>query len=646
MLIGTHPLFNASSIKEIQELLDALNNNSKTSTSSQKPASNPTISQETQTKSLGTLIESLLQNVAKDENLKQTLVSTLKSQTINQNIDETTQSLKNIVQNLKEDPILKKYVPKLEQFLLDIKSIDAKNLRIQMQNSGVFLESKLAAQDVKNSTFPLSIKETLDELQNTLKKLPFPKADTQKLTDTIKSLLENVKNSKNLNDAVLSDIKKVFSSVIKDFKIDKPLLQEFSKIQNALEFHKQIQLSKALQSIKSGLITHTNQAIYNDKISNVQNLVSLLKEPTAVFSQENVQTLHTIVNQVKALPVKNRDLTQNLLKLSLHVNDIALHESKIQNALSTEGLSKVLTQTKELLEAVKSDVLHLQSTQILPQKNADILTKMIDTLLVKLFASQETLKQSNPVLTPSSQETLPKLTQPLVVSKDLTQLLDAFQKELRTFEPKTHFELQIHKNLAHLEQIISKEIQTLNEQMKYNASPVKEKLENDIKAILLHVKEDLSKNPASHTKELALHVQKALSHIEYYQLNSYVMNQTSLYLPFLWDDLKKGEVHFKRLKENRFFCEIDIELKEYGKIDMMLMLFNDTNINLSLFCENERFLGLFRQNIKELRAGLNKLGLVPANIQTYNATKDSKVRKAAKQFVYQEQTDMGVNIRV
>lgn len=646
MLIGTHPLFNASSIKEIQELLDALNNNSKTSTSSQKPASNPTISQETQTKSLGTLIESLLQNVAKDENLKQTLVSTLKSQTINQNIDETTQSLKNIVQNLKEDPILKKYVPKLEQFLLDIKSIDAKNLRIQMQNSGVFLESKLAAQDVKNSTFPLSIKETLDELQNTLKKLPFPKADTQKLTDTIKSLLANVKNSKNLNDAVLSDIKKVFSSVIKDFKIDKPLLQEFSKIQNALEFHKQIQLSKALQSIKSGLITHTNQAIYNDKISNVQNLVSLLKEPTAVFSQENVQTLHTIVNQVKALPVKNRDLTQNLLKLSLHVNDIALHESKIQNALSTEGLSKVLTQTKELLEAVKSDVLHLQSTQILPQKNADILTKMIDTLLVKLFASQETLKQSNPVLTPSSQETLPKLTQPLVVSKDLTQLLDAFQKELRTFEPKTHFELQIHKNLAHLEQIISKEIQTLNEQMKYNASPVKEKLENDIKAILLHVKEDLSKNPASHTKELALHVQKALSHIEYYQLNSYVMNQTSLYLPFLWDDLKKGEVHFKRLKENRFFCEIDIELKEYGKIDMMLMLFNDTNINLSLFCENERFLGLFRQNIKELRAGLNKLGLVPANIQTYNATKDSKVRKAAKQFVYQEQTDMGVNIRV
>lgn len=646
MLIGTHPLFNASSIKEIQELLDALNNNSKTSTSSQKPASNPTISQETQTKSLGTLIESLLQNVAKDENLKQTLVSTLKSQTINQNIDETTQSLKNIVQNLKEDPILKKYVPKLEQFLLDIKSIDAKNLRIQMQNSGVFLESKLAAQDVKNSTFPLSIKETLDELQNTLKKLPFPKADTQKLTDTIKSLLANVKNSKNLNDAVLSDIKKVFSSVIKDFKIDKPLLQEFSKIQNALEFHKQIQLSKALQSIKSGLITHTNQAIYNDKISNVQNLVSLLKEPTAVFSQENVQTLHTIVNQVKALPVKNRDLTQNLLKLSLHVNDIALHESKIQNALSTEGLSKVLTQTKELLEAVKSDVLHLQSTQILPQKNADILTKMIDTLLAKLFASQETLKQSNPVLTPSSQETLPKLTQPLVVSKDLTQLLDAFQKELRTFEPKTHFELQIHKNLAHLEQIISKEIQTLNEQMKYNALPVKEKLENDIKAILLHVKEDLSKNPASHTKELALHVQKALSHIEYYQLNSYIMNQTSLYLPFLWDDLKKGEVHFKRLKENRFFCEIDIELKEYGKIDMMLMLFNDTNINLSLFCENERFLGLFRQNIKELRAGLNKLGLVPANIQTYNATKDSKVRKAAKQFVYQEQTDMGVNIRV
>gem|GEM_PF-5025488 len=644
MLIGTHPLFNASNIKEIQELLDALNNYSKKP--SKKVSPNPTLSQEAQTKSLGTLIESLLQNVAKDDNLKQTLVSTLKSQTINQNIDETTQSLKNIVQDLKNDVSLKKYVPKLEQFLLDVKSIDAKNLRMQMQNSGVFLESKIAAQDVKNLTLPLSIKETLGELQNTLVKLPFSKTNTQNLVDNIKIFLANVKNSKNINDAVLSDIKKVFSSVIKDFKIDKPLLQEFSKIQNVLEFHKQGELSKALQTIKSGLITHTNQAIYNDKISHIQNLVTFLKEPTTIFSQENVQTLNNLINQVKALPVNNKDLMQNLFKLSLHVEDIALNESKIQNSLSTEDSSKILVETKKLLEAVKIDVFHLQNAQILPQKNADILTKMIDTLLAKLFSNQEILKQSNPVSNSLPQDTLPKLTQPLVLSKELTQLLDALQKELKTFEPKTHFELQIHKNLEHLGKTISKEIQALNTEVKYNALPLKEKLETDIKAILLHVKEDLSKNPASHPKELALHVQKALSHIEYYQLNSYVMNQTSLYLPFLWDDLKKGEIHFKRLKENRFFCEIDIELKEYGKIDMMLMLFNNTNINLSLFCENERFLGLFRQNIKGLRAGLNKLGLIPANIQTYNATKDSKVQKAAKRFVYQEQTDMGVNIRV
>lgn len=640
MLIGSHPLFNPTNIKEIQELLDTLNENSKKS--SEKPNATPLpSSEEAKTKTLGTLVESLLKNAAQNDSVKQNLFATLKSSHLTKNIENTTQTLQTIVKNIQNDEVLQKYVPKLEQFSVDIKNIDVNNIKSQIQNSGVFLESKIAMQDSKSVPVPLFLKDILGELQAKLTELLPQKTNTEQLSTQIKIFIADVKNSPNLNDAIMSDIKKVFSSVIKDFKIDKTLLQDFSKIQNALTFAKQTDLSQNLQTIKTALITNTNEAIYTNKIQNIQSSFEMLNKPAAVFSNQSIESLQSVINQVKALPVKNLPLIENILKVALHVNDVSMSESKIQNELPVQNFEKLQTKIKDVLNDLKLNIAALPHTNQIPQKSVDTITKMIDTLITKFFSSHTEKTPEIPLPQIST-----KLNPSLPLSNELTKLLNVLQTELKTFEPKTMVGLDVHKNIAQIEKVLAKEVQNFNIALKQNALPLKEKLEVDIKATLLHLKDELAQSSAPHHKELSLHVQKALTNIEYYQLNSYITNQSSVYLPFSWQDLKKGEVHFKKLKENRYFCEIDIELKDYGKIDMMLMLFNDININLSIFCENEAFLERFRQNIKELRVGMNNLGLVPANIQMYNATKDAKIQKIAREFVTNEQMDMGVNIKV
>jgi hypothetical protein len=146
-------------------------------------------------------------------------------------------------------------------------------------------------------------------------------------------------------------------------------------------------------------------------------------------------------------------------------------------------------------------------------------------------------------------------------------------------------------------------------------TPIKLELVNDIKSTLLNIKHELSAQTTPVAREISLHVDRLLTQVEYFQLVSLSSNTQTSYLPFLWDGLEEGQVSLKKLKENRFFCEINLKLKEYGKIDLMLMLFEDIHLNISVFAEKKEFLELVQENLPALKQGINKLGLIPSTVQ-------------------------------
>lgn len=98
MIIGQNSLLTSTNTKDVKELLDTVANIKK-----EALPTTPTIVQEAKTKSIGDLIESLLKNVAKDESVKQSLVSTLKNSDIPKNIQNSTNDLQTLLSTLKED---------------------------------------------------------------------------------------------------------------------------------------------------------------------------------------------------------------------------------------------------------------------------------------------------------------------------------------------------------------------------------------------------------------------------------------------------------------------------------------------------------------------------------------------------------------
>ncbi len=171
-------------------------------------------------------------------------------------------------------------------------------------------------------------------------------------------------------------------------------------------------------------------------------------------------------------------------------------------------------------------------------------------------------------------------------------------------------------------------------------------LKDDIKANLLQLKDELVKSGDVAIKDVIPKIDRALVNINYYQLVSYGMSANMLYLPLLWDDLDEGEVSIKRLKQKRFFCEINLKLKDFGKIDLLIMLFNDIDINISIFTQNDEFLSRIRDNLQLLRKGINSVGLTSSNIYLYNSLRDEKIKKETKEYVDTQQIGLGISLHV
>ena len=98
---------------------------------------------------------------------------------------------------------------------------------------------------------------------------------------------------------------------------------------------------------------------------------------------------------------------------------------------------------------------------------------------------------------------------------------------------------------------------------------------------------------------------RLIAQVEYFQLLSLYGNGNYFYMPFYWEDLVGGTI-YTRQDEDKTYCEIDLELQSYGNIKVMVSLFGKETIDISLSIQNSDFKAILQDNLKLLRAGLNK----------------------------------------
>ena len=156
------------------------------------------------------------------------------------------------------------------------------------------------------------------------------------------------------------------------------------------------------------------------------------------------------------------------------------------------------------------------------------------------------------------------------------------------------------------------------------------------------MKDDI--NNSSVGKESLKHIDKLLTQIDYHQLLSLSTNSNHVYLPFIWDMLEDGNISMKELKEDKFFCEINLTLKDMGDIKILLSLYDENKLDITLYANKYEFKEFFRNELPQLKQAINKVSLILTNIKILDL--EEKQQKVENVYINTQDLSLGLNIRV
>ena len=512
--------------------------------------------------SVNDVLKNLFENLKNGTKSNASIENMLKNTNALKDLGNVSTNLSNLLESVSKDESLQKFKPILESFLKNIKDMDANTLKEQLKNSGVFLESKLA------TTPNAKLENILTQIQNLVKEINTPQA--KQVGELLTKLLQTPQNQANSANADFTNNLKSLTTALQNLNtsLTPSQTQNLSTLTNQLKtlvntgtlveskIENSVPLDRSVQSSTQGNIQPNTQAP-------IQNLKDTLS------SLQNLQSKDILTAQVKENP--------NTLLQNIQIKD------------------SINVQTKDLLLQIKADILQnptLQNRNILPM--IDNLLKMPD-----LFAKGENLQNL------TSTNNLSTFSNNFM--SNLSPLLTTLKENLESLNP-TNLNLQNH--LTKLVDKVEHLIQDL-----VNNPKGEVKVAEDMKTVLLKMQDELATKTDVKSQDLAKQVDKLLTQIDYHQLASLTSNANNVYLPFLWEMLEDGNISMKKTEEEKFYCQINLTLKDFGKVDLMLALYDKNKLDLTIYAQREHFKIALRDNMQQLKVALNSVDLIPVNIK-------------------------------
>ena len=544
-----------------------------------------------------------------------TIENVLKNSTVFKEMGNVSSNLSTLMDDISQDENLQKFKPQIESFLKNIKEMDASTLKEQISKSGVFLESKMT------QTPNAKIENILNQIQNLVKNVDttqakqvnelltktFQSSNTTELSSNLKTLTSSLQNLSNTLNTSQTQNLSTLTNQLKEFISNGALLE--SKVENnTANLNPQnketitAQTKDLLTQIKNDLVQNPS-SINKDTLSQVQNLVKNMDMPEAKQ-----------INEVIAKIIQNpssSDTSSNLRTLTSSLENLTNSLSTSQ----TQNKEAINAQTKDLLVQIKNELVQNPS---IASKNTvvliDNLLKM-DNLFVKGENIQNILNQNN-ISTFSNN-----------FSSNLSPLLTNLKESLETLNPN-NTAVQTH---------ISKLVENVENLIKDLANPKAQSsnISDDMKSILLQIQDEVSSKTDPKSQDLARQVDKLLTQIDYHQLASITSNSNNVYLPFFWEMLDEGNISMKKTDEDKFYCQINLTLKDFGKVDLMLAMYDKNKIDLTIYAQREHFKTAIRDNMQSLKVALNSVDLIPVNIKLLDL-KEEQVEKKDPAQTYME----------
>ena len=465
--------------------------------------------------------------------------------------------------------------------------------------------------------------------------------DLGNLSSNLSSLLESIKDDESLQK--FKPLLENFLKNIKDVTADN--LKEQIKnsgifLENKLSSNPNAKLENLLQNISNLIKTiDTPEAKNSSQI--IDNILKNIPKDGSLKSSELVNNLKTLVNSLQNLSNSlNPNQTQTLNNLANELKNFiqngVMIESKTENLVpktqtqtpQTEDVNIENTQIKNLINNQVKELL-TQIKQDLTQNQNIIQNKNILPLIDKLISLPDLFSKSEAILNSVQNTNISNFSNNFATN--LNPLLTALKESLQAINPKNiEIQNQINSLIKKVENIIQEYTNNNLDNPKDN-----QKLDNDFKSILLKMQDEVAQKTDIKSQDSLKTINNLLTQIDMQQLTSLVSNSNFVYIPFFWEMLEDGTVEIKEKEEDKFFCQIKLTLKDFGKIDLMLSMYDENKLDMTIYAQREHFKVTLRDNLQKLKLALNEANIIPMNVKLLDMKEESETQEQKPTNVYQ-----------
>lgn len=552
-------------------------------------------------KGLQTLLGGLFKDIATGAQTKENIASLLQNNKQNFSFKNLSEDIKSLIKFIQTDTTtntkLETQLSSLKSSLIDMKNIDEKMIKSNISNSGVFLETKLAQQ-----VTPVS-------------------KNVEQLLSSIKAQL-NITTTQMIKSDIAQDLKVEIKSSIENILKDIKNMRQESNLQTQTTYLSKIDLQ--IKNLEQKLTLNGQNILKLDipKADNLENIASQLKDQLAILNGTvNLNSIRTQLTHIQSNPtiaadlkleirnaiesllkdIKNIQTEQNPVK---QLQNLSTLETKIVTTQQTVNTAivknEIFPNLKELFLNLKEQVIHKNFIEI--KNNFVSLEKKVATLNEQVLGSKN-------------------------IQSDMANILEQVKSFSTAKIPQQQQQLLL-QNILNNTQVIQTKLDTLPQALFENNLSKTTNFINDLKITASVIEEYTQNSDEPITKELKTIVDKINTQIDFYQLLSYSTNSTHTYLSFLQDEIEDSDIRFSKNNDESFSCQINLSLKKYGNLKILMILDNKNNININIGLEQDEFKFLVQENLQKLRVGINNIDLLleSLNIFSLNNSEQKSIR--------------------
>ena len=465
--------------------------------------------------------------------------------------------------------------------------------------------------------------------------------DLGNLSSNLSSLLESIKDDESLQkfkpllENFLKNIKDVTADNLKEqiknsgiFLENKLSSNPNAKLENLLQ-----NISNLLKTIDTPEAKNSSQIIDNilknipkdgslkgsELLNNLKTLVSSLQNLSSSLNSNQTQTLNNLANELKNF-IQNGSMIESKTENLVPKTQTQTPQTEDVDVANTQIKNLINNQVKELLTQIKQDL--TQNQNIIQNKN-------ILPLIDKLISLPDLFSKSEAILNSVQNSNISNFSNNFATN--LNPLLTALKESLQAINPKNiEIQNQINSLIKKVENIIQEYTNNNLDNPKDN-----QKLDNDFKSILLKMQDEVAQKTDIKSQDSLKTINNLLTQIDMQQLTSLVSNSNFVYIPFFWEMLEDGTVEIKEKEEDKFFCQIKLTLKDFGKIDLMLSMYDENKLDMTIYAQREHFKVTLRDNLQKLKLALNEANIIPMNVKLLDMKEESETQEQKPTNVYQ-----------